>query len=128
MLGTILGHVRILDQKDKAMDEFKICIETDPEYIFAHNHLAVLYMDKENWDAAKMELDAGLSLCTEDPHHLWDSFRLLLARQNQFDNALDAIQQALDICPNHLPTFLISRYLLSNARISESKDICLPGT
>jgi len=108
---TSLSALELYSKALKAEDEatqialFKQAIEADPQYKEAYNDLAVVYMDRDEYEAAIELLDQAVAV---DPAYFLPYFNLGVCynQLGRYDDSTKAFKRAIEYNPNYLNAYL----------------------
>ena len=83
-----------------AIEEYRFAIALNPSLAEAYRGLGAVYLDKHEWENAKLALEVGIQL---DPQHSQSFYWLgrALIAQNHFSQASDAFDSATRLDPNY---------------------------
>jgi serine/threonine protein kinase/Flp pilus assembly protein TadD len=98
--------------KEKALEEYKIAIDLDPNYSFAHNQIGYLYLDLGNYEKAIEHFNKYVSLNPGDSNPL-DSLAEAYFRMGRLDEAITKYKEALKIKPDFLTSLSNPPYVFA---------------
>lgn len=84
-----------------AINNFKEAIQTNPDYSYAYNNIAVTYMLKDNIDEATTYLMKALNLCNKDPA-LYNNLGVLNYLKKDYIKAICYLKKAIIIDPGNV--------------------------
>jgi serine/threonine protein kinase/tetratricopeptide (TPR) repeat protein len=89
---------------DKAIEEFNIALELDPEYGLVFNELAFVYMSMENFEKAIEYFKKYVSVSPKDANPL-DSMALCYFLTGRIEEAVTKFKEALEIKPDWVASY-----------------------
>lgn len=93
---------------DRAIADYSRAIELDPNYAKAYGErCGVRAMSNRDLKLALADCDKAMALNARGPHLLWTSRGLIYFRWSQWNEAIAAFDQALQLRPNHPPALFI---------------------
>lgn len=85
-----------LNEPQKAVVEFEIAIRLKKNYEKAFYALGMAQTDLQNWDEAKTAFQQAIKLSKGRNGEAWFDFAFVLIEQKEFENALEAFQNAVN--------------------------------
>jgi tetratricopeptide (TPR) repeat protein len=97
---------------DKAIAEFKKALSLKPDYSEAYNNLGTIYLDMKLWDNAIDSFKNALSnMLYETPDKAFFNMGLAYHGKGEYQNALNAYQEAKNRTPHTIPDSVIDFYM-----------------
>ncbi|MFC1562051.1 tetratricopeptide repeat protein [candidate division KSB1 bacterium] len=87
--------------QDEAIQLYLLIIHDDPDYIFAHNNLAGLYIEQGDYQRAETELQEVIRINPEDSD-AYGNLLIALLNQNRTAEAIEAGKKAVELAPQNV--------------------------
>ncbi len=116
------ARVFTLKQFDLALELFNKILEIEPTHIKSLEARAVLYIQKGEIEAAKMDLEKAISLEPENPR-LYYRLGQVYYREKNLDKALELFTKAIDLDPTYPAAYMARSQVLRDKGMEEAADL-----
>ena len=116
------AKILTLKEFDKALELFNRILEIDPNYIKALEARAVIYMQKNEIELAKIDLEKAINI---EPENARLYFRLgqVYYREKDLDKALELFTKAIDLEPVYPAAYMARGQVLRDKGMEEAASL-----
>ena len=107
-IGTLNNLGGTYKEMGKTLDAERLfyqVLEFQPDYLPAHANLALIYLEKKEYQAAIEHSNKAYKTFQNNPDFLFN-FALILERINDFPKAIKLYEKAISINPNHYKSYI----------------------